>query len=222
MKEQVIIEEMVIKDYLNLLATKNPVPGGGSVAGVNAAQGIGLVLMVLNLTEGKEKYKEFEDGNLKVKEEALELFEYLKKAADDDVLAFSKVAEAYKIPKNDPNKPMEIGKASLGATKAPFQLMVQSLEGCKLIEKLIGKTNKTAISDLAVAAFCFESAAKSAWLNVKINLSFLLDENDQKYFETNGQKILDEIAELSSDVNERILELLQEKLFERKYEKPWQ
>ena len=208
MKEHVMIEEMVIKDYLNLLSTKNPVPGGGSVAGVNAAQGMGLVLMVLDLTEGKEKYKEFAKENLKIKEEALDLFEQLKKAADEDVQAFSKVADAYKISKDDPNKPIEIGKASLGATKAPFQLMAKSLEGCKLTEKLIGKTNKTAISDLAVAAFCFESAAKSAWLNVKINLSFLLDEKDKEYFNNNGQKILDEIAELSSDINERILALL--------------
>ena len=205
MENNIVIDKMVIGDYLDILATKNPVPGGGSVAGVNSAQGVALILMVLDLTEGKEKYKEYEKENAKVKEDALELFKILKGAADEDVSAFSKVALAYKIPKEDPNKKMEIGKASLGATKAPFKLMEKSLEGCKLIENLIGKTNKTAVSDLAVAAFCFDSAVKSAWLNVKINLPYLLDEEDKKYFKSKGEMILKEIDLLVKDINEKVL-----------------
>ena len=202
------LEKMVIGDYLHILGSKNPVPGGGSVAGITASQGVALILMVLDLTLKKEKYKEYEERNLVLNEKASELFSRVRMAADDDVEAFSKVAEAYKLPKEDPNKKDKIGEYSLGATKVPFELMKMCLEGCEITEQLVGKSNKTAISDLAVAAFCFESAAKSAWLNVKINLKYLLDENDKETFHDEGKKILKKIVKSAKKISEEVEELM--------------
>lgn len=202
------LEKMVIGDYLNILGSKNPVPGGGSVSGITASQGVALVLMVLDLTLKKEKYKEYEEKNIELNEQAKELFERVKKAADADVEAFSKVADAYKMPKDDPNKKIKIGEYSLGATQVPFDLMEMCLEGCKITEQLVGKSNITAISDLAVAAFCFESAAKSAWLNVKINLNALLNKEEKERFEEEGKKILKKVIKLAKKISEEVEEKL--------------
>lgn len=202
------LEKMVIGDYLNILGSKNPVPGGGSVSGITATQGVALVLMVLDLTLKKEKYKEYEEKNQKLNDQAKELFERIRKAADADVEAFSKVADAYKLPKDDPNKKNKIGEYSLGATQVPFDLMKMCLEGCKITEQLVGKSNKTAASDLAVAAFCFESAAKSAWLNVKINLNYILNDDDKEMFEEEGKKTLKKIIKSAKKISEDVEENL--------------
>ena len=48
--------DMTVKDYLDLLKSDAPAPGGGSVSALSAAQGVGLVAMVADLTIGREKY----------------------------------------------------------------------------------------------------------------------------------------------------------------------
>ena len=49
------IADMSIKEYLDILKTDAPAPGGGGVSGLTAAQGISLTLMVIELTLGKKK-----------------------------------------------------------------------------------------------------------------------------------------------------------------------
>ena len=51
--------DMTVKDYLDLLKSDAPAPGGGSVSALSAAQGVGLVAMVADLTIGREKYAEY-------------------------------------------------------------------------------------------------------------------------------------------------------------------
>lgn len=51
------IADMSIKEYLDILKTDAPAPGGGGVSGLTAAQGISLTLMVIELTLGKKNMK---------------------------------------------------------------------------------------------------------------------------------------------------------------------
>ena len=64
---------MTVKDYLDLLKSDAPAPGGGSVSALSAAQGVGLVAIVADLTIGREKYAEYEEVCKAAKEEALKL-----------------------------------------------------------------------------------------------------------------------------------------------------
>ena len=206
------IENMQISDYLNKLSSNSATPGGGSVAGISAAQGVALNLMVINLTLGKEKYDEFLSTNEDVKKKCEMLFQELKKAADDDKQAFSKLAAAYKLPKDtqeESNKKQRaLEEASIGATDAPFEVIKKSLEGIKLTKILIGKTNTMAISDLGVAAVMFKSAAKSAWLNVKINLPYIKNEDLVNKYRENSNKFLNEIDEIAVDIYKEVEEAL--------------
>ena len=52
--------EHTLKDYLDALKSSAPAPGGGSASALAGAQGVALVMMVANLTVGREKYKEQE------------------------------------------------------------------------------------------------------------------------------------------------------------------
>lgn len=202
------IIDMNIKEYMDVLKTDAPAPGGGSVSGITAAQGIALTLMVLELTIGKEKYKEYEEQNIEIRKECLKLYDELLNAADADKEAFTKLSEGYKLPKNteeEKSKRKEIiGNLSIDATKAPFDVIIKSLEAVKLTDKIVGKSNKMASSDLGVAAACLNTAAKSAWLNVKINLPYLTDEDLKVKFEREGKETLAEIEKISNEIYDKV------------------
>ena len=198
------IADMSIKEYLDILKTDAPAPGGGGVSGLTAAQGISLTLMVIELTLGKKKYEEYMELIEKSRERALELYEELAVAADEDREVFLKLSEAYALPKETEEekkfKQQVLGERSLAATEAPYKVMELSLEGLEITEKLVGKSNKMAVSDLGVAAACLLAACKSAWLNVKINLPYLTDKDRAQAFEKGGRNILEKVTALSEKI----------------------
>lgn len=202
------IADMSIKEYLDVLKTDAPAPGGGGVSGLTAAQGISLTLMVIELTLGKKKYEEYMELIEKSRERALELYEELVVAADEDREVFLKLSEAYALPKETEEekkiKQQVLGERSLAATEAPYKVMELSLEGLEITEKLVGKSNKMAVSDLGVAAACFLAACKSAWLNVKINLPYLTDKDRAQAFEKSGRNILEKVTELSEKIYDAV------------------
>lgn len=202
------IADMSIKEYLDILKTDAPAPGGGGVSGLTATQGISLTLMVIELTLGKKKYEEYMELIEKSREMALGLYEELAVAADEDREVFLKLSEAYALPKETEEekkiKQQVLGERSLAATEAPFKVMELSLEGLEITEKLVGKSNKMAVSDLGVAAACFLAACKSAWLNVKINLPYLTDKDRAQAFEKGGRNILEKVTELSEKIYDAV------------------
>ena len=157
---------------------------------------------------GKKKYEEYMELIEKSRERALELYEELAVAADEDREVFLKLSEAYALPKETEEekkiKQQVLGERSLAATEAPFKVMELSLEGLEITEKLVGKSNKMAVSDLGVAAACFLAACKSAWLNVKINLPYLTDKDRAQAFEKGGRNILEKVTELSEKIYDAV------------------
>ena len=118
---------MTVKDYLDLLKSDAPAPGGGSVSALTAAQGIGLVGMVAALTIGKERYRDFEAVCIAAKAEADALCEKLTLAIDKDTEAFNLVSAAYKLPKDTEElkaaRSKAIADATLKATEVPFETL---------------------------------------------------------------------------------------------------
>ena len=199
---------MTVKDYLDLLKSDAPAPGGGSVSALSAAQGVGLVAMVADLTIGREKYAEYEEVCKAAKEEALKLYSAFIEGIDKDTEAFNKVSAAYKMPKDtDEQKAARsaaIREANVGATEVPFETVKLCLEGLKVTETMVGKSNPNAASDLGVAALNLLSGIRGAWLNVKINLPGIKDEALKAKFET-GAQMVDEAYVLANRIYEEVL-----------------
>ena len=63
--------DMQVKDYLDLLKSDAPAPGGGSVSALAGAQGVGLFMMVADLTLGKEKYADYQEICAEAKEKGI-------------------------------------------------------------------------------------------------------------------------------------------------------
>ena len=192
--------ELKVDDYLGLLGSDAPAPGGGSVSALAGAQGIALMNMVCDLTIGKAKYAEFEEICLSAKEKGKRLVKELTEAVDEDTEAFNLVSAAFKLPKETEADKLvrskAIGEAMLAATEVPFKTMELSFEGLRTIETLVGKTNINAISDLGVGAINLMASVKGAWLNVLINLPGVKDIDKKTLFEDKGNEILKQAEEL--------------------------
>ena len=201
--------EMTVNTYLDVLKSDAPAPGGGSVSALSGAQGIGLALMVCDLTIGKEKYADYQEVCLAAKEAGISVYNRLVEAIDKDTEAFNLVSAAFKMPKETDEekaaRKQAIAEGTLVATQVPFETMEIAFEGLKIVETLEGKSNPNASSDLGVAALNLMSAIRGAWLNVKINLPGVKDEEAAKAFVEKGEAIIAEAEKLAAPIYERVL-----------------
>ena len=201
--------EMTVNTYLDVLKSDAPAPGGGSVSALSGAQGIGLALMVCDLTLGKEKYADYQAVCEEAKEKGISVYIRLVEAIDKDTEAFNLVSAAFKMPKETDEekaaRKQAIADGTLVATQVPFETMEIAFEGLKIVETLEGKSNPNASSDLGVAALNLMSAIRGAWLNVKINLPGVKDEEAAKAFVEKGEAIIAEAEKLAAPIYERVL-----------------
>ena len=117
------------------------------------------------------------------------------------------MSAAYKLPKDTEElkaaRSKAIADATLKATEVPFETLTLCLEGLKVTEKLVGKSNPNAASDLGVAALNLLAGIKGAWLNVLINLPGVKDEAAKAGFEA-GAAMVAEAEKLATDIYESV------------------
>ncbi|NBH60771.1 sugar ABC transporter substrate-binding protein [Anaerotruncus sp. 80] len=194
--------DMQVKEYLDVLKSDAPAPGGGSVSALAGAQGAALFMMVADLTIGKEKYADWQEVCKAAKEKGAALYEELTAAVDKDTEAFNLVSAAFKMPKETDEekaaRKQAIADGTLVATEVPFRTMQLGYEGLMTARTMIGKSNPNAASDLGVAILNLTACIKGAWLNVKINLPGVKDGAKAAYYAQEGQKMFDEADKIAS------------------------
>jgi formiminotetrahydrofolate cyclodeaminase len=194
-----------ITEYLEKAAAGTAVPGGGSVAALNAALAAGLTEMVANLTIGKKGYEAVEDEMKTIAEEASQLRTKLTAAIDQDADAYTEVMAAYKLPKTTDQetavRKQKIQDAIKHAALVPLEVARDALAVIDLAGQAILKGNKNAASDGAVAAMNARTGALAAIYNVKINLGSI---NDDSF----ADKLAQEVRKLESQVAEKENEAL--------------
>ena len=94
------LAEMTVTEYLEILNSDAPAPGGGSASALCGAQGAALVSMVAGLTIGKKKYVDDQALCESVAKQASELKNALLAQVDKDTEAFNLVSAAFKLPKD--------------------------------------------------------------------------------------------------------------------------
>ena len=175
-----MLANLKITEYLAKAAAGNAVPGGGSVAALNAALAAGLTEMVANLTVGKKGYEAVEEDMRDLAAKAARLRSTLTAAIDKDAEAYTEVMTAYKLPRaTDAEaavRKQKIQEAIKQAALVPLEVARDTLAVIDLAGRAIRKGNKNAASDGAVAAMNARTAALAALYNVRINLSSIEDE----------------------------------------------
>ena len=171
-----LVEQRVI-DFVAATASKEPTPGGGAIAALTAATGAALAEMVANLTFGKKGYEAVqpEMEELQAKAEAIRKRMLELSQADADV--FNIFMNALGLPKNtDEEKAARtaaIQQAYKDAAMVPFEIGELANQIFDLAELASRKGNQNLITEAINA----RAAVKSAFLNVRINLSGIKGES---------------------------------------------
>ena len=175
-----MLANLKITEYLERAAAGTAVPGGGSVAALNAALAAGLTEMVANLTIGKKGYEAVAEEMNDIAGKSTELREKLTAAIDRDAEAYSEVMAAFKLPKaTDQEKGLRkpaIQKAFKHAALVPLEVAKHAVKVIDLAGRAVDSGNKNAVTDGLVAAMNARTAALAALYNVKINLGSIEDD----------------------------------------------
>lgn len=166
-------------EFLDLLASKEAVPGGGGAAALAGALAAALTSMVCNLTLGKKKY---DDVQLEISEVLLDAEVARARLADlvnEDARVFAELMQAYKLPKEDVEgqfiRIKTISDCSINASEVPLEIAQVCLKVLHLANKAAEIGNKQLISDAGVSALLARAALRSACYNVLINLGAIKD-----------------------------------------------
>lgn len=175
-----VLPELKVTEFLDVLSSESPAPGGGSVGALMGALSSSLSAMVSLLTFGKKGYEDSsaEMETIGMKGNVLK-YRFID-LIDKDTEAFNRIMEAMKLKKKtDEEKAVRneaIHAATIHAAKVPLETMKYSVESAVLAGQVIDKGNQNSLSDSAVALINAHGAALSAYYNVLINLKGL--END--------------------------------------------
>jgi len=161
-------------ELLKQLAARTPAPGGGTVAGLQAAYAGSLLSMVAAYSTGP-KYASAEAAITKLAAQAEQLTERALEAAEDDARTFAAVGAAYALPAEGEAAKAErqaaIRSALAGATSAPRSVIGICTELAEAAEELLPVGNRSVIADVAAAAASARAAASIARVNLEANLS---------------------------------------------------
>ena len=175
-----LVEQRVI-DFVAATASKEPTPGGGAIAALTAATGAALAEMVANLTFGKKGYEAVQTEMEALQAKAQAIRERMLELSQADADVFNIFMNALGLSKNTDEEKAErtaaIQQAYKDAAMVPFEIGELANQIFDLAELASQKGNQNLITDGIIAAINARAAVKAAFLNVRINLSGIKDEN---------------------------------------------
>ena len=169
------LTENTISGFIEVLAAKAPVPGGGGAAALAGALGAALCSMVGNYTSGKKTYADVEEDVQRMLAEAADVRRNLAQLINEDAAAFVPLSAAYAIPKGDPRRAVVLEQATKGAIEAPLEMMREMCRAIELLEEMGEKGSRMLASDVACGALLSKAALESASVNVFVNTASLSD-----------------------------------------------
>ncbi|MDO5690411.1 MAG: cyclodeaminase/cyclohydrolase family protein [Tissierellia bacterium] len=176
---------LTLKQYLDNASTKEPNPGGGSVAAYVGGLGAALSIMVLNLSYGKKAFEGI-DAEIKgdMEEKKAELFEIIAQLAiyvDEDSESFNEVLDALKLPKETEEQKRErtkaIQKGYVYALEVPLNTARLSHQALLKLNPFVDYGSVSAITDVGCSILFLAAAVEAALFNVTINLKSIKDED---------------------------------------------
>ena len=199
-------------EFVEVLASKAPVPGGGGASALVGAIGTALCNMVGSLTVGKKKYAAVEAEITELMEQATALQKKLLHLIEKDAEVFEPLSRAYGLPAGTEEEKEEQSRVMEGCLRDACSVPMDIMRTCCQVISLIGafaeKGSVLAVSDAGVAAACCRGALKGASLNVYINTKSM---KDREYAESLNREC-DEMLETYSAVADEVFEQVKAKL----------
>lgn len=195
--------EKSCRQFIEVLSSKEPTPGGGGASALVGAVGTALGGMVGSLTAGKKKYKEVEAEIKQMMEVSNQLQNDLLDLVQKDAEAFAPLARAYSMPKETKEEQEEKNRVMEAALKeacgVPFEIMENCCRGIDLCGSFAEKGSVMAVSDAGAGASFCRAALQSASLNVYINTKSM---KDRDYAEQANRKADEMLAVYTKKADE--------------------
>lgn len=200
------------EEFVDVLSTKAPVPGGGGASALVGALGCALGNMVGSLTVGKKKYADVEKDITALKEKADVLQKELLRLVEEDAKVFEPLSKAYGMPKETEEEKAEKARVMAvvlkDACSVPMEIMRKCCEAVELIEEFAAKGSVIALSDAGVgAAFC-KAALLGASLNVFINTKSMTDREYAESLNLEAERMIEEYSVRADNVFNSVKERL--------------
>ena len=192
------------REFVTVLASIAPVPGGGGASALVAAIGTALGNMVGSLTVGKKKYADVEEEIIALKAKCDQLQQDLLDQIAADAKGFEPLAKAYGIPKDDPNRDQILEEATLVACQVPMKIMELCCEAIEAIAVFAAKGSRLAVSDAGCGAVCVKGALQAASLNVFINTTTLKNRQAAEEMNAKCLGMLDKYGAMADEIFETV------------------
>ena len=196
-------------DFVDVLASKAAVPGGGGAAALAGAIGMALGSMVCNLTTGKKKYSQYEEAIQEILVKARKLQEELLSMIDKDAEGFYPLSKAYGLPTSTEEekqyKAETMEKCLKVACEVPMNIVRLCHDSIKLHEELVDKGSKLAISDVGCGVQCLRAAILSAQLNVIINVNSMKDREYAQKIDRECNQLVEDGVKICDEVYKKVL-----------------
>lgn len=161
---------LALADLLDRVAARAPTPGGGAVASCVGALAAALGRMALNYSISAktldDKRAAIEDGLEFLKACGSEMLTL----AEKDALAYQRLNDLQKKPKNDPDRMRFWDSEVAAATSVPLRVMKVGVMMLEAMREQIPNCNRFLLSDLAIAAVLAEGTVRAAEWNVRVNV----------------------------------------------------
>lgn len=203
------ITEKSCVEFVNALATKAPVPGGGGASALVGAIGTALGNMVGSLTVGKKKYADVEAEMQELKEKCDQLQSELLELVEKDAEVFAPLAQAYGMPKDTEEERAEKARVMEAALKAacdvPLQIMKKCCAAIGMMSDFAQKGSRLAVSDAGVGVTMCRAALEGAALNVFINTKAMADRAYAAEIDLKAERMLSSYRVLADEIYNSVL-----------------
>jgi len=154
---------------LDVVASTDPAPGGGSSAALAAALGASL----LEMAAGLELARETPDPSLSadLPERARELRVQVLDLADRDLSSYAPVLDARRLPADHPERAARVEAALTEASRTPLAIAEAAAEAAELGARVTIASNPAVRGDALAGVLISEAAAAAAVSLVEINLA---------------------------------------------------
>jgi formiminotetrahydrofolate cyclodeaminase len=195
-----------IQNFIEAVASRQPTPGGGSVAALAGAMGAAMGEMVLNYSVG-QKGSEGHEQTLEVALGELHRARgMMLQWMSEDQSAYEALTAARKLPASAGNRPGEIAAASRLCIEIPQAVATTAMEIVSLAGAVADIANPRLLSDLAVCAELGMATARAAIYNVRVNLPGVTDAEQRRKIEESCQRLSSRATTLIQQVMPKIWE----------------
>lgn len=207
-----MVEQKTIEGFLEVLSSKEPVPGGGGASALAGALGNALGQMVANLTIGKKKYADVEAEIKELLERMQKLQAAFVMLADRDAQVFAPLAQCYSLPslteeeKAYKEKVME--ERLLDASFVPLEIMEHAVAMLGILEILGDKGSRLAVSDVGVGVQFIRASLLGAVMNVYINTKSMKNREKAEELNARAGQLIEEGTAWADRIYAKVLDQL--------------